>query len=110
MATSSRMSVAVEDIGTTVLYTNHTFVFTITGYFDKPTNAATLPLIEIYDHDSASGLPSEPVYQFIPTHEKDKESGATFTINLGGILFTKGIVVVVGAFADSTGALYVVHD
>lgn len=110
MATSTRMSVAVEDIGTTVLYTNHTFVSRVFGYFDKPTNIATIPLIKIYDHNSASGLPAEPLLQFIPEHDRDKDSSAVFEINLGSVLFTKGIVVVVGSFSGSTGALYVVHD
>jgi hypothetical protein len=104
------MTVAVDDIGTTVLYTNHTYVSRVVGYFDKPTNAATLPLIQVYDHNSASDLPAAPLLEFIPDHDKDKESSSVFEINLGSVLFTKGIVVVVGAFVGSTGALYVVHD
>jgi len=110
MGTSSRMTVAVDDIGTTVLYTNHTYVSRVVGYFDKPTNSATLPLIKIYDHDSESGLPTDPLLEFIPDHTKDKQSSAVFEINLGSVLFTQGIVVVVGSFTGSSGALYVVHD
>lgn len=104
------MTLGVTDIGTTVLYTNHTFVSRVFGYFDKPTNTATLPLIQVYDHNSASGLPADPLFQFIPEHDRDKDSSAVFEINLGSVLFTKGIVVVVGSFTGSTGALYVVHD
>lgn len=110
MPTASSITLAVASIGTTVLYPRHTYVFSLVGYFDQPTNTATLPIISIYDSASTdlTGLTAKFVFQ--PTHEKSKETGGYFDIALGGILFTKGITVVVGSFAESTGSLYITHD
>ena len=104
------ISLPITSAGTTLVFPFSTRVASLVGYFDKPTNSATLPLISIYDAKQTDTLPATAKFVFIPTHEKDKESGATFDINLQGTLFTKGIVVVVGSFTGSTGALYITHD
>lgn len=93
-----------------MVFSYSTWVYGLKGYFDKPTNLATLPLISIYDANQTDTLPSEPKFKFIPSHDRDKDSASAIDIDLGGILFLKGIVVVVGSFVHSTGALYITHD
>ena len=104
------ISLPIESDGTTLVFSYSTWVYGLKGYFDKPSNTATLPLISIYDANQTDTLPSQPKFKFIPSHDRDKDSGGVIDIDLGRILFLKGIVVVVGAFVDSTGSLYITHD
>jgi len=104
------ISLPIVSDGTTLVFSYSTRVAGVKGYFDKPSNSATLPLISIYDANQTDTLPATAKFQFIPSHDRDKESGGVIDIDLNGILFLKGIVVVVGAFVESTGALYITHD
>ena len=105
-----RVSPSITSSGTQVLVNHHTYLHSIVGYFDQPTNSATLPVISIYDSASTDISGLSPVFTFQPEHEKNKEFGAVFNIDLGRILMAKGVTVEVGSYAESTGECRVVHD
>ena len=105
-----RISPSITTSGTQVLVDHHTYLQRIVGYFDQPTNTATLPIISIYDSATTDLTGLSPVFTFQPMHEKNKEFGSVFSIELGSILMTKGVTVDVGTYAESTGEMRVVHD
>lgn len=105
-----RVSPSITASGTQVLVDHHTYLHHIVGYFDQPTNTATLPIISIYDSATTNVSGLSPVFTFQPMHEKNKEFGSVFSVDLGRILMAKGVTVEVGAYQESTGEMRVVHD
>lgn len=105
-------SSAVTAVGETNVVSHSVMVKGVIGYFDQPTNTATLPIITIYDA-ATTDVSSAPVrFTFQPSHEKNKEYGDVISITFpgDGLLFTKGVTVSVGAFAESTGEIRIIHD